>query len=118
MSLAIHDVRRAVKKFLEFFDIDDLELNKFVAPVTGRFYVQILKRLRYAVQRKRHGQLFQHHDNAPSHTSLVEQQFLARKSFPSSLNHLTLRISLRVILAVLYSENWLQGGMFQNNGGQ
>ena len=39
-----------------------------------------------AVRRKRRdkwqGEWFLHHDNAPSHTSLVVQQFLAEKSIP------------------------------------
>jgi transposase len=54
--------------------------------VTGHFYVQGLQRLREAVRKKRpdswHGQWFLHHDNAPSHTSLVVQQFLAEKNIP------------------------------------
>jgi hypothetical protein len=31
---------------------------------------------------KRQGQWFLHHDNVPSHTSLVVQQFLAEKNIP------------------------------------
>jgi hypothetical protein len=67
---------------------DGLVHHEFVSPgqsVTGHFYVQISQRLRDAV-RKRHdrwqGQWFRHHDNAPSHTSLVVQQFLAEKPIP------------------------------------
>ena len=48
--------------------------------------MQVLQRLRDAVRRKRrdkwHGEWFLHHNNAPSHTSLVVQQFLADKSIP------------------------------------
>jgi len=48
--------------------------------------VQVLQKLRDAVRRKRRekwqGEWFLHHDNAPSHTSLVVQQFLAEKSIP------------------------------------
>ena len=48
------------------------------------FYVQVLQRLHEAVRRKRRGrwqeEWFLYHDNAPSHTSPVVQQFLAEKS--------------------------------------
>jgi hypothetical protein len=57
---------------IAFFDIDGL--------------VQVLQRLHEAVHRKQHdkwqGQWFLHHDNAPSHTSLVVQQFFAKKNIP------------------------------------
>jgi hypothetical protein len=43
-------------------------------------------------------QWFLHHDNTPSHTSVVVQRLLAERTFPSSPNHRTLRISLRVTL--------------------
>jgi transposase len=52
--------------------------------VTGNFYVQVLQRLRDAVQRKWRdkwqGQWLLHHYNAPSHTSLVVQQFLTEEN--------------------------------------
>ena len=61
-------------------------LSALQQTVNGHFYVQVLKRLRDAVQRKRcnkwQGEWFLHHDNAPSHTLLVVQQFLAQKSIP------------------------------------
>jgi hypothetical protein len=54
--------------------------------VTGHFYMQVLQGLRDAVLRKRRdewqGQRFLHHDNAPSHTSLVVQQFLVEENIP------------------------------------
>jgi hypothetical protein len=43
----------------------------------------------------RQGQWFQYHDNSPSHTSLVEQQFLANKNIPV-ITHRNLWISFRV----------------------
>jgi hypothetical protein len=47
---------------------------------SGHFYVHVLERLRYTFRRKRRytwqGEWFLHHDNAPSHTSLVVLQFL------------------------------------------
>ncbi|PNF28504.1 hypothetical protein B7P43_G14788 [Cryptotermes secundus] len=61
------------------------ELEQEVGTVTGHFYVQVLQRLRDAVRRKRRDKLqvqrFLRH-NAPSHTSLVVQQFLAEKNIP------------------------------------
>jgi transposase len=48
--------------------------------------MQVLQRLRNAVQRKLHdkwqGQWFLNHDNIPSHTSLVVQQYLAEENIP------------------------------------
>jgi hypothetical protein len=68
---------------------ENLVHHEFVPPgqsVTGHFYVQVLQRLCDAVRRKRrdkwHGQWFRYHHNAPSHTSLVVQQFLAEKNIP------------------------------------
>jgi hypothetical protein len=63
---------------IEFFDLDGLVRHEVVPTgpsVTGHFYMQVLRRLRNEVQRKRRykwqGQWFLHHDKAPSHTSLV-----------------------------------------------
>ena len=47
------------------------------------YYVEVLKRLRDAVRRKRPrfwsiGNWVLHHDNAPAHSSNLEQQFLAK----------------------------------------
>jgi hypothetical protein len=82
------ELREAVKKFQEFFDIDGLVHHEFTPPgqsVTGHFSVQVLQRLSYAVRGSRatsgrQGQWLLRHDNAPSHTSLVVQQFLPEKS--------------------------------------
>jgi hypothetical protein len=80
---------KSSKQFQEYFDIDGLMHHEFVLSgqsVTGRFYMQVLQRLRDAVLRKRRyegqGQRFLHHDNAPSHTSLVVQQFLVEENIP------------------------------------
>jgi hypothetical protein len=58
--------------------------HEFVPP--GHFYVQVLRRLCDAARRNQHnkwqGQWFLHHGNAPSHTSLVVQQFLTEKNIP------------------------------------
>ena len=89
---------------IAFFDINGVVHHDFVPPgqtVNGQFYVQILQRMCDAVRRKRRdswqGEWFLHHDNAPSHTSLVVPQFLAEKSIPVITQPSTLRISLRVI---------------------
>jgi len=75
--------------FIEFFDIEGVVHHEFSPPgqtVNGHFYVQVLQRLRVALRRKRRdkwqGEWCLHHDNAPSHTSLVVQQFLAEESLP------------------------------------
>jgi hypothetical protein len=80
--------------FPKFFDVDSLVHNEFILhgqSVTGNFFVQVFHRLRDAVRRKLRdkwrGQWFPHHDNAPSHTSLVVQQFLADKDIPIITQH-------------------------------
>uniref|UniRef100_A0A8C4X9K6 Protein GVQW3-like n=1 Tax=Erpetoichthys calabaricus TaxID=27687 RepID=A0A8C4X9K6_ERPCA len=83
-------VRSKTKVMLiSFFNIDGLVHHEFVQSgqsVIGVFYVQVLQRLRDAIQRKRpdkwQGQWFLHHDNTPSHTSFVVQQCLADKNIP------------------------------------
>jgi len=74
---------------IAFFDIDGVLHHEFIPPgqtVNRHFYVQVLQRLHDAVQRKLRdkwqGEWFLHHNNALSHTSLVVQQFLAKKSIP------------------------------------
>jgi hypothetical protein len=52
----------------------------------------------------RQEQWFLHHDNVPSHTSLVVQQFL------SSPNHRTLRTSLRVAFGCSLPWKWASRG--------
>ena len=72
--------------FITFFDINGVVHHEFSPSgqtVNGHFHVQVSQRLCDAVQRKQHdkwqGEWCLHHDNALSHTSLV-QQFLAKKS--------------------------------------
>jgi len=71
---------------ITFFDIKGIVHKEFVP--TGRtvnsgFYCEVLRRLREKVRRHR-PQLWSeqtwllHHDNAPSHTSVLTQQFLAK----------------------------------------
>jgi hypothetical protein len=46
-------IRGAIKKFQEFFDIDHFVNHEFVPPRqsdTGHFYLQVLQRLRDAVE--------------------------------------------------------------------
>jgi hypothetical protein len=47
-----------------------------------KFYARLSNAVRRKRRDKWQGQRFLHHDNAPSHTSLVVQQFLAEKNIP------------------------------------
>ena len=70
-----------------FFDIDGIIHKEFVPPgktVNAKFYCDILRRLREDMRRKRPGKWrtnnwVLHHDNAPAHTALAVQHFLASK---------------------------------------
>jgi transposase len=71
-----------------FFTSKALIVHKeFLPPgqtVNGKFYCEVLKRLRESIRRKRpdkwkNNNWFLHHDNAPAHTSLV-RQFLVSKN--------------------------------------
>jgi hypothetical protein len=83
-------IRGVLKKFPEFFSIEGLVHLKFVPP--AQCYWSLIRASFAEVARRifggsgatssRYGQWFLHHVNAPSHTSLVVQQFLAEKSFP------------------------------------
>jgi hypothetical protein len=78
--LQLSIIRGEVKKFQELFYINSLALPEFVPPgksVTDHLYEYVSQMLRNAVRLQ--GQWFLHHDNSPSHTSLVVQQFLAER---------------------------------------
>jgi len=72
---------------ISFFDASGIVYMEFVPPgqtVNQQFYLKVLKRLRNSVCRKQpemwsSGDWFLHHDNAPAHTALSVQQFLAKK---------------------------------------
>jgi hypothetical protein len=104
--------------FQNLFDINGLVYHEFIPLgecVTGHLHVQVLHMLRDAVRgsgetNSRQGQWFLQHDNAPSHTSLVVQQFLAEKNIQSSPNHRTLRISLRVTHSCSLLWKWASWG--------
>jgi hypothetical protein len=83
-------VRSIVKSLLIVSsDIQGIDHKEFVRPgqtVNGKFYCEILKRLRESIRCKRpdkwkKNNWFLHHDNAPAHTSLVVRQFLTSKNF-------------------------------------
>ena len=69
------------------FDIQGIAHKEFVPPdqsVNGKFYCEILKRLRKGIWRKRpdkwkKNNWFLQLDNAPTHTSLFVRQFLTSK---------------------------------------
>lgn len=80
-------VRSAVKTMLIcFFDARGVVHREFVPEgqtVNQDFYIQVLRRLREAVRRKRpalweSGDWWLHHDNAPAHKALRVKQFLAK----------------------------------------
>jgi hypothetical protein len=82
-------VRSNVKSMLIVsFDIQGTVHKEFVPSgqtVNGKFYCEVLKRLREGIRRKspdkwKNNNGFVHHDNTPSHTSLVVRQFLTSKN--------------------------------------
>ena len=78
-------VRSNIKSMLiYFFDQKGIVHKEFAPPgqtVNAAFYVEVLKRLRENVRRKRHDQWqnntwLLHHDNAPAHAALLARRFL------------------------------------------
>ena len=69
-----------------FFDCEGVLHYEFaprVQTINKEYYVEVLKRLRDAVRRKRprfwsSSDWLLHHDNAPAHSSNLVQQFLAK----------------------------------------
>ena len=73
-----------------FFDMAGVVHKEFVPPgqtVNGPFYIAVLGRLRDAVRRKRPekwpNSWILHHDNAPTHSSFVVRQYLAKHNIPT-----------------------------------
>jgi len=74
---------RQVCSSVKFSDIQGTVHKEFLPPgqtVNGKFYCEVLKRLREGIRRRRpdkwkNNDWFLHHDNAPAHTSLVVRQF-------------------------------------------
>ena len=75
-----------------FFDIKGLVHFEFVPKgqtVNQQFYLEVLKRLRDAVRRKRlelwrSGEWLLHQDNAPAHTALIVRQFLTKNGMTTA----------------------------------
>jgi len=71
---------------LAFFDYEGIihhECPPDGQTVNKEFYLEILRRLRESIRRKRpekwrDGDWILHHDSAPAHTSYIMQQFLAK----------------------------------------
>ena len=84
-----------------FFDIQGIVHKEFVPlgqTVNGKFYCEILKRLKEGIRHKRpdkwnKNNWFLHRDNAPSHTSLV-RQFLTSKNI-TVIPHPPIRLTSR-----------------------
>jgi len=79
---------------ISFFDANGIVHTEFVPngqTVNQTFYLQVLKRLRDAVRRKRpelwqSGECWLHHDNAPAHKALSVKQFLTKNSMTQLLH--------------------------------
>jgi transposase len=78
------------------FDIQGTVHKEFVPPgqtANGKFYCEVLKRLREGIRRKRpdkwknNKNWFLHHDNTPAHTLLVVRQFLTSENITVIPNH-------------------------------
>ena len=71
-----------------FFDASGVVHHEYLpegSTVNQTYYIEVLKRLRDAIQRKRpelwrSGDWFFHHDNAPAHLALRTREFLAKHS--------------------------------------
>jgi len=84
-------VRSKVKLMLiDFFDMENIVRYEYVPQgqtVNQQFYLQVLKRLKLAVSRKRPqkravGVWTLHHENAPAHTAHSIQVFLVSHDIP------------------------------------
>ena len=84
-----------------FFNIQGIVHKEFIPPsqtVNDKFYCEVLKRLREGIRRKRpekwkKNNWFLHHDNAPAHTSLV-QQFLTSENITVIPHPTPIRLTL------------------------
>ena len=73
---------------LGFFDAEGVVHHEYLpegTTVDQTYYIEVLKRVRDAIRRKRpemwrSGDLFLHHDNAPAHSALKTREFLAKHS--------------------------------------
>ena len=85
-----------------FFDSQGIVHKEFVPPgqtVNQTFYREVLERLRKRVARVRPGiarTWMLHHDNAPCHTAVSINEFLAEKSIPAVPQSPNSRISVPV----------------------
>ena len=91
-------VRSKIKVLLKFFfDGSGVVHHEYLpesSTVNQTYYIEVLKRLRDAIRRKRpelwkSGDWFFHHDNAPAHSALRTRKFLAKHSI-TVLSHLPL----------------------------
>jgi hypothetical protein len=82
---------------ITFFDIKGIMHKEFVPKgqnVNSEFYCEVLRQLHENMQRHcpeiwREQAWLLHHDNAPSHTSIITQHFLAKQKWLSSPTHHT-----------------------------
>ena len=89
-SKKARQVRSKIKVLLTvfFFDASGVVHYEYLpegSTVNQTYYIEVLKRLRDAIRRKRpelcrSGDWFFHHDNAPAHSALRTREFLAKHS--------------------------------------
>jgi hypothetical protein len=80
---------------ISLFDVDGIVHREFVSlgqRANQKFYLNVLKRLCKNLQRNnpekwQSGDWFLHHDNAPAHTALNVQQFLAKNKIVVVSHH-------------------------------
>ena len=81
-------VRSKIKVLLRVFDASGVVHYKYLpegSTVNQTYYIEVLKRLRDAIQQKRpelwrSGDWFFHHDSSPAHSALRTHEFLAKHS--------------------------------------
>jgi hypothetical protein len=102
------------------FDTEGIVHKEYVPPgqtVNGKFYCDCLRRLWENIRRKfpdqwRNNSWAVYHDNAPTHVSLVVQQFLASTNMESSPTLPTHWASSPVIFSYSRRWNWSLGLTF------
>ena len=91
-------VRSSLKtKLIYIFYVDGIVHREFVSPgqrANQKFYLNVLKSLRKSLQRNhpekwQSGEWFLQHDNAPAHTNLSVQHFLAKNKILVEQHHTT-----------------------------
>jgi len=107
--------QRCQVQLIFFFYIQGIVHKEFVPSIrtfNGKFYCEVLKRLREGIWPKRPDKWkkdnrFLHHDNAPAHTSLFVRQFLTSKNI-TVIPHPPIRLTSPPA-TFSYSRRWNYG---------